>query len=162
MWLHDGTKLTGRYCTWQGQEYEVRDLHPRDGIFTLVIEGGDAPDAGWRTLSRRKKFGRPDISHIRRVPADEVSNLQKVTVTGNLGPDRNVIIFAADEDGNLAVESIDPMPGIYKRQLINNHGFEPYSKNEPLEHVPVSGWLPADRVRDIAIESFPVPKDDEN
>ncbi|WP_151724057.1 hypothetical protein [Arthrobacter luteolus] len=88
-----------------------------------------------------------------------MSNLQKVTVTGNLGPDRNVIIFAADEDGNLAVESIDPMPGIYKRQLINNHDFEPFSKNEPLEHVCVAGWLPADRVKDVSVEIIPFSND---
>jgi len=78
-----------------------------------------------------------------------------------MGPDRKLIIFAEDRDGKLAVQSIDPMPSIYKRQLINNHGFEPYSQIEPLEHVPVSGWLPADRVRDITVESIPAPKENE-
>ncbi|MER2133518.1 MAG: hypothetical protein ABS910_02425 [Arthrobacter sp.] len=159
MWLHDGTKLTGRYCTWRGQEYEVRDLNPRDGIFTLVVEGGDAPDPGWRTLSGRRKFGRPDVSHIRRVPAEEVSNLHKVTATGTLGPDRNVLIVGSDDNGNLAVQSIDPMPAVYKRQLINNHGFEPYSKNEPLEHVFVAGWLPVDRIGELNVEINPFTKD---
>lgn len=152
MWLPDGTKLTGRYCTWQGQEYEVRDLHPSDGIFTLVVEGGDAPDPGWRTLSHRKKFGRPDVSHIRRVPQDEVSNLHKVTVTGTLGPGRNVLVVGTDDGGNLAVQSIDPMPVNYKRQLINNHQFEPFSRNEPLEHVFVGGWLPMERIGELNVE----------
>ena len=159
MWLHDGAKLTGRYCTWQGQEYEVRDLHPRDVVFTLVVEGGDAPDSGWRTLSRRKKFGRPDVSHIRRVPQDEVSNLHKVTVTGTLGPDRNVLVVGADDRGNLAVQSIDPMPVNYKRQLINNHQFEPFSRNEPLEHVFVGGWLPVERIRELKVEIETVGKE---
>ena len=130
----------------------MRDLNPSDGMFTLVVEGGDAPDSGWRTLRRRKKFGRPDVSHIRRVPQDEVSNLHKVTVTGTLGPGRNVLIVGTDNRGNLAVQTIDPMPANYKRQLIDNHQFEPFSRNEPLEHVFVGGWLLADRIMNIEVE----------
>ncbi|MCC3282443.1 MULTISPECIES: hypothetical protein [Arthrobacter] len=155
MWRQDGTKLTGRYCTWQGQEYEVRSLRPRNGTFTLVVEGGPAPGPDWRTIRQPNQFAYPDTAYVRRVPAAEVSNLHEVTATGSMGPGRELRILAEDRDGNLAVQSIDPMAALYKRQLINNHGFEPFSRNEPLEHVPVSGWLPAGRIRDINVETVP-------
>lgn len=159
MWKKDGTKLTGNYGTWRGQEIELWSLRPYEGMLTIVTNGGKSLiDEDGNEILLDRSVGTP-FAYTLEVPVNEVTNLLKVRVRGRLGPDRNLKIMAEDEDGNLAVESIDPMDSMYKRLLINNHGFTPFSENEPLEHVSVSGWLPAERIRDISIEIIPLSND---
>lgn len=153
MWRQDGTKLTGNYGTWRGQEVEFWSLKPYEGMLTIIDKGKASPGPEWHVDA-----GDPS-AHTLEVPADEVTNRHKVRVTGSLGPGRNFVIMEESADGKLSVESIDPMDSMYKRQLINNHDFIPFSKNEPLEHVSVGGWLPADRFRDIHVEIRPVSSD---
>ena len=153
MWKQDGIKLTGNYGTWRGREVELWSLKPYEGMLTIVDNGKESPGPEWTTNA-----GSP-YAHTLSVPADEVTNRHRVRVVGSLGPGRNLVVSAEDHDGNLAVESVDPMEPLYKRLLINNHGFEPFSKNEPLEHVSVAGWIPADRVRDITVEIIPFSND---
>ncbi|GAA1358414.1 hypothetical protein GCM10009636_31210 [Arthrobacter koreensis] len=159
MWRKDGTKLTGNYGTWKGREFELWSLKPYEGYLTLVQNGGDSPGPEWHTATFPNRFAKTPLTHSLDVPADEVTNRHSVEVTGNMGPGRNFVLIAEDDEGNLAVESIDPMAAQYKRQLINNHNFKPFSENEPLEHVFVGGWLPADRVRDIRVETIPYGTD---
>ncbi|WP_312182629.1 hypothetical protein [Arthrobacter sp.] len=159
MWKQDGGKLTGNYGTWRGQEVELWSLRPYGGMLTIVTNDTKALiDEGGNEVLLNRSVGTP-FAYTLKVPADEVTNRHKVRVKGRLGPGRSLRIMAEDEDGNLAVESIDPMDSMYKRLLINNHGFTPFSENEPLEHVSVSGWLPAERIRDISIEIIPLSDD---
>jgi len=159
MWKKDGTKLTGNYGTWRGQEIELWSLRPYEGMLTIVTNWRKSLiDEDGNEILLDRSVGTP-FAYTLEVPANEVTNLLKVRVRGRLGPDRSLKIMAEDEDGNLAVESIDPMDSMYKRLLINNHGFTPFSENEPLEHVSVSGWLPAERIRDISIEIIPLSND---
>ena len=159
MWKKDGTKLTGYYGTWRGQEVELWSLRPYEGTLTIVKDGEQSLIVeGGVEVVFNPSVGTP-FAYSLEVPADEVTNRHKVRVKGRLGPGRNLMIMAEDADGNLSVESIDHMAATYKRQLINNHGFEPFSKNEPLEHVSVAGWIPADRVSDISVEVIPFSND---
>ena len=159
MWKQDGTKLTGNYGTWRGREVELWSLKPYEGMLTIVNDGEKSLSLeGGAEILPDRSAGTP-FAHTLEVPANEVTNRHSVRVMGSLGPGRNLMIMAEDVDGNLSVESIDPMETMYKRLLINNHSFEPFSKNEPLEHVSVSGWLPADRIRDINVKIIPFSND---
>lgn len=154
MWKKDGTKLTGNYGTWRGQEVELWSLKPYEGMLTIVHKGEETPPGpAWHTNAWSPS------KHTLKVPPDEVTNGHRVRVTGSLGPGRNVIIDAEDNDGKLSVASIDPMDAMYKRMLINNHDFVPFSENEPLEHVSVAGWVQADRLRNINVKITPFSSD---
>ena len=150
MWGTGGKKLSGKYGTWEGNEYELRRTTPNDdGTLTLVISGGDAPGPNWRTHDHRNQFPGPRFSHTRRVPADDVTNVHAVLATGELSPGREVEIVGEDADGNVAVVAGAEFSAEAKMDLIEQHGFHPFSESEPVSRQGVYGWLPADRVHNI-------------
>jgi len=93
------------------------------------------------------------------VPAEEVANRHEVWVKASFGPRCELMVIAENNDGHFAVESIDPMATMHKRQLIDNYNFEAFSNKEPLGHTMVFGWLPADRLRGFQVEIIPFGND---
>ncbi|UPO76527.1 hypothetical protein [Arthrobacter sp. Helios] len=157
-WRADGSKLTGAFGTWRGSEYELRDVRPSQyGTLTLVSRADLAPGPEWKTCRRHpNNFAATPVDHILRVPADEVSGVQEVEVTGDMGRGRQVRILAEDAEGRLAVMQSSRWEEADQRRLISSYGFRPFSDNEPLSHQSVAGWIPAERVHDIrsTIEKF--------
>ena len=157
-WRADGTRLTGDYGTWRGQEYELRDVRPfREGNLVLVSRAEQAPGPEWRTNRRHpNNFAATPVDHILLVPAGEVADVFRVKVTGDLGRNRKVEIRAEDAAGRLAVMQSGLWQESDQRRLISSYGFRPFSDNEPLFHQSVAGWIPAEQVHDIqsTVEKF--------
>ena len=157
-WRSDGSKLTGDFGTWRGCEYELRDVRPsQNGTLTLVSRAGLAPGPEWKTIRRHpNNFAATPVEHILSVPPDEVSGVQEVEVTGDLGRGRLVRILAEDAEGRLAVMQSSRWEESDQRRLISSYGFRPFSDNEPLSHQSVAGWIPAERVHHIrsTVENF--------
>lgn len=150
MWRTDGTKLSGDYGTWGGQEFELRGTDPNDdGTLTLVKSGGDAPGPGWRTHDHKNQFPGPRFSHTRRVSAGEVSDVHAVRASGELRPGREVEIVGENAEGNLAVVAGTGFSAEAKMDLVEEYGFHPFSDDEPVGRQPVFGWLPAEMVHNI-------------
>ena len=147
MWRSDGTKLSGRYGTWEGQEFELRNPKPIRGVMYLVQEGGDRPGPDWTAVDQTHQFSRPPVAYILPVPPEEVSNIHTVRTFGELGPGQLVEILAEGAGGDLSVVSIE-VPVIYKKMLVSDHGFGTYS-DEPVERSSVFGWLPAEKIHNI-------------
>ena len=152
MWKQDGTKLTGNYGTWQGEEFELWSFKPYQGMLTLIKDGGDVSGTEWQTKFLPNRFARTSVSHTLNVPAEEVTNRHEVWVKASFSPGCELMVIAEDLDEHFAVESIDPMSTVRKRQSIDNYIFEPFSRNEPLGHTMVYGWLPADQLWDFQVE----------
>lgn len=150
-WRADGSKLSANFGTWQGQEYELRAVRPdEDGTLTLVSRSDEAPGGTWKSIRRHpNNFAATPVEHVLSVPAPEVSGIVRVTVTGDLGRNRKVEILAEDGEGRLAVMQSNDWQEADQRRMIAYWDFSPFSHNEPLSHQSVSGWIPADRVRDI-------------
>lgn len=157
-WREDGTRLTGDYGTWRGQEYELLRLRPdADGSLTLLVRANDAPGPGWKTRKMHpNNFAEAPFRHFLDVPAAEVTGILRVQTSGDLGRDRKVEIRAEDAAGRLAVMQSGLWQESDQRRLISSYGFRPFSDNEPLFHQSVAGWIPAEQVHDIqsTVEKF--------
>ena len=153
MWMRDGTKLSGKYGTWRGREYELRSTSPIRGLIYLVQEGGETPGPEWTNHEQPNDFPRPSIAYTLGVPPDEVTNIHAVQAAGELGPGREVEIVGEDSDGNLAVVADRGFWAEEKWDLVEDQGFHTFH-NEPVERSGVFGWLPAEAVNDIASEIY--------
>lgn len=144
-------KLSGKYGTWDGQEFELRRTDPNDdGTLTLVKSGGDSPGPGWRTHDHKNQFPGPRFSHTRRVPMDNVTNIHAILATGELRPGKEVEIVGEDADGNLAVVADRGFWTEEKMDLMEHYGFQTFIEREPVSRQGVFGWLPAETVHDIS------------
>ena len=154
MWRTDGTKLSGDYGTWGGQEFELRGTDPNDdGTLTLVKKGGNAPGPGWRTHDHKSQFPGPRFSHTRRVPAEEVTNIHAVRATGEFKPGLQMKILAEDSEGKVAVVAGDDFATEEKWDLIEDYGFHTFH-NEPVERSGVFGWLSAEKINNVTSEIY--------
>lgn len=152
MWRRDGTKLTGEYGIWKGEEYELWSVHPNGGTYVLVVDGGDSPGPEWHTQVLPNRFARTPFSHRRRVAAEEVTDVHSVRVLGELRPGRVVEIIAEDDNGRLAVVADNGFSAEEKTDLVEERAFQPFLKTEPVGRQGVFGWLPAEMVDNITSE----------
>ena len=154
MWTTDGTKLSGKYGTWKGHEYELRSTSPIRGFIYLVQEGGENPGPDWITHQQPRDFARPPIAYTLCVPPGEVTDLHAVRATGELRPVREVEIVGEDADGNLAVVADGGFWTEEKMDLMEEHGFRQFNKQEPIGRQGVFGWLPAGMLHNIKSEVY--------
>ncbi|WP_152969907.1 MULTISPECIES: hypothetical protein [Arthrobacter] len=152
MWKKDGTKLTGNYGTWNGQEIELWSIRPQNGTLTLVKDGGDSPGSDWHTQVLPNRFARTPFSHRRRVPSNEVTDIHSVRVLGELGPGRPVEIIAEDDKGCLAVVADGGFSMEEKMDLMEKYDFQTFMDSEPVGRQGVFGWIPAQMVHNIKSE----------
>lgn len=154
MWTADGTKLSGDYGMWKGREYELRSTSPIRGLIYLVQEGGERPGPEWKTHEQPNEFPRPSIAYTLGVPPDEVTDVHAVRASGELRPGHVVKVLAEDAHGNLAVVAGTGFSAEAKMDLLKEHGFHPFAKDEPVVRQPVFGWLPADMVLNVRSEVY--------
>ncbi|MCQ1987853.1 hypothetical protein [Arthrobacter sp. zg-Y844] len=151
MWSSSGTKLTGSYGTWRGQEVEVDSTTPYDRTILLIKYGGNSPGVGWMTIDHGDQFPSPGVRHSLRVPYEEVSNIHAVRATGELSPRGVVTIHGEDQGGNLAVITKFTTDLGLKERLLKDHGFHTFH-DEPVTRSAVFGWLQAALVGNIKSE----------
>ncbi|WP_312182752.1 hypothetical protein [Arthrobacter sp.] len=149
MWRLDGTKLTGWYGTWKGAEFELLSMNPDGGLLTLVQDGGAAPGSAWHTQILPNRFARTPSRHTLYVPADEVTGINSVNVTGFIDPDCELVIIAEVPNGNLAAECSIRARMSGKMKLIDIYGFSKRDEG-PLGRTSLFGYIPEAELTDIS------------
>lgn len=148
MWMADGTKLSGKYGTWNGHEYELRSTDPMRGLIYLVQEGGESPGPEWKRHDYGERFPGPAVAYTLGVPPEDVTDIHAVTATGELRPWLVMEIHAEDTEGNLAVVVGNDFSAEQRMDLVEDHGFHTFH-NEPVQRSAVFGWLPASMIHNI-------------
>lgn len=155
MWMNNGQKLTGTYCTWQGREVQLTQWKPnKDGRSLLVQHGGDRPGPDWNEVYHPGGLGTTPYRYHLRVPAAEVSDVHEIEAIGYvplIEPGRDdfrapVRLIAQDEAGRLFAQCFWA-DHIYWGSLKGDFGFEEYDR-----YAWVEGWIAGDRVTDIRME----------
>lgn len=141
-------KLSGKYGTWRGREFELLQTSPIDGLMILVQQGGESPGAEWERHEHGERFPQPRVSYTLGVPPEEVTNVHAVTATGELKSGLEVEIVAEDAEGKFEVVVGDEVPTERKWDLVEDHGFHTFH-NEPVERSGVYGWLPAEMIHGL-------------
>jgi hypothetical protein len=145
MWMSDGTKLSGSYGTWRGEELELDGTRPLRGKLVLIQDGGDSPGQEWVEQHFPNRFARTPVHFRRIVDANEVSDLHSIRATAKL--DRvPVELLAEDEEGRLAVHTLGGAAPNFMNGFVEKFGFERY------ENAFVFGWVPRHALVDITIE----------
>lgn len=145
MWMSDGTKLSGSYGTWRGEELELDSTRPIRGKLVLIQDGGDSPGPEWTEQHFPNRFARTPVHFRRIVDANEVSDLHSIRATAKL--DRvSVELLAEDDEGRLAVQTLGGAAPNFMNGFVEEFGFERY------ENAFVFGWVPRHALVDITIE----------
>ncbi|MGM0928566.1 MAG: hypothetical protein ACQEXN_02500 [Actinomycetota bacterium] len=143
--MSDGTKLSGSYGTWRGEEIELDSTRPLRGKLVLIQDGGDRPGPEWGQQHFPNRFARTPIHFRRIVDANEVSDLHSIRATAKL--DRlSVELLAEDDEGRLAVHTLGGAAPNHMDRFVQEFGFERY------ENAFVFGWVPRHALADITIE----------
>ena len=147
MWRKNGSKLSGYYGVWRGNDVELSSSGTTDNRWILVQDGGDSPGPDWRRLVFPNRFARTPIRYSLKVPADEVSEVCEIEVTGVVG-EVKVRIVAEDEAGRLAIETDSETHPYFRDSLARKYDLEYYDDRRSFAF----GWIPAEDVLDITIE----------
>jgi hypothetical protein len=145
MWMSDGTKLSGSYGTWRGDELELDSTRPLRGKLVLIQDGGASPGPEWAEQHFPNRFARTPVHFRRIVDANEVSDIHSIRATAKLDA-VSVELLAEDDEGRLAVQTFGQAAPNFTDKFVEEFGFERY------ENAFVFGWVPRQALADITIE----------
>ena len=145
MWMSDGTKLSGSYGTWRGEEIELDSTRPLRGKLVLIQDGGDSPGPEWGEQHFPNRFARTPVHFRRIVDANEVSDVHSIRATAKLDG-VSVELLAEDDVGRLAVRTFGQAAPNFMDGFVEEFGFERY------ENAFVFGWVLRSALADISVE----------